>query len=81
MGAAAGSLEGNSCEEQVRFWKLWNESTQDERHTIGIGISRTINDLMRSAEIKTAEDFKKRLAQYVKTQIRSGSGKTSRKRK
>jgi hypothetical protein len=83
MGAAAGSLEGNSCEEQVQFWKLWNESTQDRRHTIGVGISERIYDLMRDDTIKSAADFKKQLAQYVKTKIlkKPPSARAKRKRR
>jgi hypothetical protein len=68
MGAAASSLEGNSCEEQVQFWTLWNQSTRDQRHTIGVGISRKIDQLMKS-EITSAGEFKKELAKYVKTVI------------
>jgi hypothetical protein len=70
MGAAAGSLEGNSAEEQVQFWTLWHESTRDERHKLGVGISRKINALMRSDEIRSAEEFKKELAKHVKAILR-----------
>jgi hypothetical protein len=81
MGAAAGSLEGNSAEEQVQFWKIWNESSQDERHRIGVGISRKINALMRSDEIRSAEQFKRELAKHVKTIIpRSRRRRPPRKR-
>jgi hypothetical protein len=75
MGAAASSLEGNSCEEQVRFWTLWHESTREKRHAIGIGISKEINRLMRSDEIRSAQDFKKKLAQHVKSILPPSRGR------
>jgi hypothetical protein len=67
MGAAAGSLEGNSCDEQVEFWTLWHESTAEDRLKIRVGISRKINELMRDDAIRSARDFKTQLAAHVKT--------------
>ena len=79
MGAASGSLEGNSSEEQVEFWERWNRSTRDQRHEIGVGISKRINELMRS-DIKSAVEFKSSLAQYVKTEILGKPGARTAKR-
>ena len=80
MGAAAGSLEGNSAEEQVQFWTLWHESTRDERHHIAVGISNQIKELMKS-DIASAGEFKRELAKYVKTLIRENPVSPKAKRK
>ena len=80
MGAAAGSLEGNSSEEQVEFWERYFRSSRDQRREIGVGISKRINELMRS-DIRSAEEFKRSLAQYVKTEILGKPGARTSKRR
>ena len=81
MGIAAASLEGNSCEEQVQFLTLLNESSQEERQRIGVRIGRTTTALLKSKD-RSAEDVRRELAKFVKTLIRKpASSKAKRRRK
>jgi hypothetical protein len=68
MGIAAASLEGNSSEEQVQFWKIWNTSSQDERHRIGVECGRRTSELLKSKE--PAEVVRRQLAAWVKGVIK-----------
>ncbi len=79
MGSAGASLD--DPQEQVEFWKTWNEATRDERHRMGVLIGKQTAKLMRATG-RTAEDARRDLAKFVREVIikRPASG-ASRKRR
>jgi hypothetical protein len=66
MGAAGSSLE--DCEDQAEFYRLWMESSRDERHTLGVKIGKKTAQLLE-ANRKKPIDVKGALAKFVKTEI------------
>ena len=66
MGIGAGSLD--TSDEQVAFWNVWNEATSAERQKMGVMIGKESNRLLKSEGL-TAEEIRKRLARFVKSQI------------
>jgi|RhiMetdeSRZDD1v2_1073273.scaffolds.fasta_scaffold84336_3 hypothetical protein len=66
MGAAGSSLE--DCEEQAEFYRLWMESSRDERHTLGVKIGKKTAQLLE-ANTKKPIDVKGALANFVRTEI------------
>lgn len=79
MGSAGGSLD--DCEEQVKFWRIWNEATGDEKHRLGVLIGKKTNDLLKSS--LSAADVRQELARFVRTVILKASARrgSSRKRR